>query len=1119
MKKFQNFYERNFNGFFSKKKFRVMKITSLLFMLTVFQLWATETYSQLTKLTLKIENTSIADALREIENQSEFYFLYSPKLIDVERTINITVDNETIKDILDKIFNEDVKYATYDRQIILTPNEVSSSSLLEVFQQGVVTGKVTDASTSEGMPGVNIQVKGTNLGTTTDAAGGYSLSVNDRNATLIFSFIGYVNQDISLNGRSIVDVELSSIVTGLDEVVVIGYGTVKKRDLTGSVASIKSTEIVKTASNNAIQSLQGKIAGLDITRVSGSSGSELLIDIRGNRSILASNTPLFLVDGIEYGSILDLNASDIESIDVLKDASSTAIYGTRGANGVILITTKKGLSNKTTVRVNSYLSFNSPTNLPQGMNAEQSYLFIAERQRYNDEKSTSAWGTTSLADYTPEIVLSNVVSPPFEKSVYQLYQEGGVNWFDLVLRSSITKNCEILLSGGYTNTSFSVSLGYMDELGSLKNDNLKRYNGRIHLNHKITKTLSTGINLQFTVRDWDRRNDGIYGHLMKMQVFSQPYLSDGTILDIPSELALSHTNPLLNEVPGYYVNNVKNNRMFGNIYLDWEIIKRLRFKSVFGIDQQSGRNGEYEDFMTTSHYQGGQGSSFSVHNSETFNYTFENTLTYTLTSGERDEIQLLAGQSAKQAVFESHGAAGIGTFDHYLRSSFYDLTFIPTDKRILTNDYVRSNLLSYFGRVNYKLMDRYLFTATIRADGSSVLSAGNQWGYFPSVAAAWIISEEPFLNSVSQISNLKLRLSWGKSGNAAISPYQTLTMLGMHKVPYAFGTELIQGQLPANLGNLDLTWETSSTYNIGLDLSLVRQRINATLDFYKSHTDDLLVYKGLPATSVYTQVLQNVGKTENVGFEAAINLRVIEKKYFSWNNDITFSTNRDKIISLASGETRDVSNKNAALIVGEPVRAFYNYEADGCWKIDEADEAAIYNRVPGDIKIIDVNNDDVIDELDKRLYSKSPKFILGWNSNLAYRGISLSALVYSRVGQWISYSHNLEYKPTVAGNSSAVDFWTPENPDAKFPRPGLPSVDLPALAFEKASFLKIREIILSYSLAEKATTRIGLNNLKIYCSMQNYFIFSNLNNYDPERGGGISDPMLKQIVLGLDLEF
>jgi TonB-dependent starch-binding outer membrane protein SusC len=985
-----------------------------------------------------------------------------------------------------------------------------------------VTGKVTDSG-GAALPGTNVIVQGTTTGVQTDQSGNYTITVqNPAAAVLEFTFIGYAKQQVEVGGQSTINVILQEEYIGLNELVVVGYGTVKKKDLTGSVSSIKSTEITKTASNNALQSMQGRIAGLDVTKASGESGSSINVNLRGNRSINASNTPLFLVDGIEYGSTLDLNASDIQSIEVLKDASSTAIYGTRGANGVVIITTKKGPSAaaRAKVSLNSYVSFNSPTNLPKIMSVEQDYLLIAERQRYNAEKGTAAWGSTNLADYPAETVLSNVVSPPYEKSVYQLYKEGGVDWFDMMLENSITFNNEISLTGADARTSFAISLGYMDENGILRNDELKRYNGRINIDHKIIGNISVGTNIQYTYKDWDRREDGVYSQLIKMHSMAQPYLSDGSILDRPSELATSHTNPLLNEVPGYYENNTLGNRLFGNVYLDWDLIKGLKFKSIFGIDQQSDRQGEYEDYMCTANYQFGRGSSFSNENSQSLGYTFQNTLNYAFKVGEAHDLQLLAGQEARQRVSEMHGASGIGSFDHYLKSSFYDLTYIPSASRALSNTYVKSNMLSFFGRVNYKLLEKYLLTATLRADGSSVLSEGNKWGYFPSVAAAWIISEESFMNNSGVINNLKLRASWGQAGNAAIDPYQTVTVLGMDKIPYTFGSVLVQGQVPAILGNPDLTWETTTTYDLGLDITLLKERISAVFDVYYSQTNDLLVYKGLPASSVYPQVLENVGNTENKGFEAALTFRAIESSNFSWITDLTFSMNRDKIVSLASGEDRDVSNPDQALIVGEPVRAFYNYEADGCWSIAEASTASLYSKVPGDIKLVDMNEDNVINDSDKRIYNKSPKFIIGWNNSFTYKGLTLSALVYARSGQWIQYAYNTAYKPTEADGSPAVDFWTPENQDARFPRPGIASQsDMPALAFENASFLKIREMTLGYTLPKKVLSGIGISNLRIYGSLQNYFTFSNLDNYDPERGGSISNPLAKQAVVGINLEF
>ncbi|MHC1704218.1 MAG: SusC/RagA family TonB-linked outer membrane protein [Tenuifilaceae bacterium] len=983
--------------------------------------------------------------------------------------------------------------------------------------QGVVTNKM-----GETMIGVSIAIPGTTIGVITNADGKYSINVPESANSLTFSFIGYETTTVEIGSRAIIDVVLEDKSESLDELVVVGYGTVKKRDLTGSVSSIKSNEIVKTATNNALQSLQGKIAGLDITKSSGESGSGISINLRGNRSVNAVNTPLFLVDGIEYGSTLDLNASDIASIEVLKDASSTAIYGTKGANGVIIITTKRGntSADKSKVTFNSYLSLNSPTNIPKLMNVEKEYLFQAERSRYAAENVADTWGSTSLVDYPADVVLSNVLSTPYEKTIYELYQDGGVDWFDLIMRNSQSQNYEIGFTGGNQKTSYSLSLGYMNEEGLLRNDYLKRYNFRINLDHNLFKNVKVGTSLQYTSRDWNRRDDNVYSQLIKMHSLAQPFLADGTLLDKPSELATSHTNPLLNEVYGYYINNTADNRLFGNVSLEWELFKGLKFKSLLGIDHRSKRVGEYEDYMCTSNYQSGRGSYFDALNSQSQSFTWENTLNYSLNFGEVHDIQLLVGQSASRSIFESHQTSGFGLQDHYGKNSFYDLTSILPSGRAINNEFIQSSMLSYFGRANYKLFNKYLFTATLRTDGSSSLSEGNKWGYFPSLAAAWILSEEQFLKGVDLINNMKLRVSWGKAGNAAIKPYQTLTVLGNEKIYYTFGTQLINGQIPSILGNPDLTWETTSTFDIGLDFAVLKDKVSVNFDYYLSKTSDLLIYKGLPASSVYPQVLANVGETENRGFELGLNYRVLEGKDFSWITNLSYSQNRDKIVSLASGATQDVSNPDEALIVGEPVRSFYGYEADGCWSIDEAATAALYNKIPGDVKIVDSNNDNLINDLDKRVYNKSPKFIVGWNNTVSYKNFSLSALVYARVGQWIQYDYNTAYKPTEQDGSPDVDFWTPENQGAKFPRPGIASQnDLPALAFEKASFLKIKEVTFGYNLPKKALTKVGMSSVRLYVSLQNYFTFSNLDNYDVERGGSISNPLSKQMVFGLNLEF
>ena len=994
-----------------------------------------------------------------------------------------------------------------------------------------ITGIVTDASNGEALIGATVSIKGTTSGVVTDVNGKFSIDVPTSEAILVISFIGYKPLQIPAAGEKMLDIKLTPEMSELQEFVVVGYGTVKKRDLTGSVSSVKSSEITKTASNNPLQSMQGKVAGMDVMKTGGQSGAELSFNLRGNRSINASNNPLILVDGIPYGSVLDINASDIASIDILKDASSTAIYGTRGANGVIIITTKKaqiGQVEKSKVSFNSWFSFNSPTDLPPVMSAQQEYLVLAERARYTDEAQTGNWGSTSLSDpkYSAESLLPAEVSAPYTKSVYQMYQEGGVQALPMVIHNSNTQNYELALSGANKKTSYDLSVGYLNEKGILLNDELKRYNFRVNLNHKISDKLSTGANIQYTFRDWDRREDDIYYSAISTMTLSQLYLPDGTLLDKPCPLSQSTTNPLFNELPGYYQNNTKGGRLFANGFLEWEIVKNLRFKSVLAIDNQTSRQGTYIDYKTFDMFRLSKGTFKSVDNIAQNGYTFENTLNYSLTKGVHN-FNLLAGQSANQYVLESHGVSGNGPMEHDLISSFYSMSFVPPANLITNDVYVKTNMLSFFGRVNYKLMDRYLVTATLRSDGSSVLAPGHQWNSFPSVAGAWVVSEEPFLKSAKSIDNLKLRLSWGKAGNAAVNPYQTLTRLSDQMVPNPFGNQVIYGRLPGLLGNQNLTWETTSTYDLGIDISIFKQRVSATLDYYYANTYSLLLYAGLPGTSVYPQTMQNVGNTNNQGVEAIVIVRAIEQKDFNWTSSLTFALNRDQIVSLASGQTSEVSNPNAALIVGQPVRAFYDYEATGCWKINDPDQSKykdfgtpLLPGTPGSIKIADLNGDSLITGDDRRVYNKSPKYILGWNNTVGYKNFSLTIQAYARVGQWIQYGLNNLYVPVNAGAQPILDSWTPENQNAKFPRQGIaPSSYYTSLQYELASFVKINNVTLSYTAPKNLLSKFGISSLRIYSTVQNYFTFSNLNNYDPERGGDIANPLLKQVVFGMNLEF
>ncbi len=1004
------------------------------------------------------------------------------------------------------------------------------SAISQPFQ---VKGKVTDAQTGEGIPGASISVKGTVTGTVTSIDGTYQLNVPGPNSVLVVSFVGYLPQEIAVNNRSTVDVVLETAFAEIEEVVAIGYGVVKKKDLTGAVSSIKSDEITKTTTSNAMQAMQAKMPGMDITQSSGQSGSSVRIVVRGQRSITASNDPLILVDGVEYGSTLDINPSDIESMDVLKDASSTAIYGTRGANGVILITTKRGKAGKTKVSVNSYISSNTPTNVPRVMYGDKEVQRLIDRANYQADYASGNWGSSNI---TPESILTQSLQDgTTELEIYQ--DKSYTDWADIILQSGLTQNYEASVMGGNDKTTYNISLGTMFEEGLMKNDELDRYNSKVTIDHQISDVFKVGTSILYTYKNHDLRNSSVFGQSLKMTTITHPYLNDGTIYETPNPRYPAHCNPLLDEEEGNYQNNILSTRFFGNSYLEIAPVKNLRFKSLLSLDRSNTRDGHYQDYKSVSRYQSpGTTGISSEYNMRTKLY-WENTVNYSLDISEHS-LSAMLGQTASQRVYEQNYTTGDAGKEHYYQSSFYDLSKILTETT--TSQYVKESMLSFFGRVNYNYKDKYLLTASLRADGQSTLAEGNKWGYFPSVSGAWRMNNENFMQGASSwLNNLKLRVSWGITGNAAIDPYETLTTLSTSPVYYFLNGKSIAGNIPSNLGNKNLKWETTEAYNFGIDFGIIDNRISGSIDYFISETTDLLYYRQAPPSSVYPSVIANIGSTKGNGIELGLNTMVVSSRNFSWDINWNYTHYYDEITALADGIEKNINGKQGQ-IVGERVRVYYDYETTGNWNVGEfADYIAAWQErhpgenpgyissygTPGSIKIVDRNDDGKLDDDDKKVYQQSPNHIFGMNNTLRYENLSLSFLIYARTGGFVSYDMNsqLNYE---AANWGDLDYWTINNTEAKFPSPGLSSSNQAshtnfgsALLYEKADFVKIKDITLSYDLPKSWLGKAGIEKVRFYGSLKNYFTFSKIDNYDPERGGSVSFPLAKQAVFGLNLEF
>lgn len=669
-------------------------------------------------------------------------------------------------------------------------------------QNKTVSGTVIDNS---GQPviGASIIVVGQpKIGTVTDIDGNFSLSLPEKSKKIEVSYIGMDSQEVEAKSGSRMRIVLKDNSKDLDEVVVIGYGTVKKRDLTGSMTSIKSEDIVATPTTNALESLQGKVAGLDMTKSSGQTGAGLSFSIRGNRSLNASNTPLVIVDGIPYGTDIDINPNIIESMEILKDASSTAIYGSRGANGVILITTKKGIAGKTKVSYNGYYSTNSVASYPERMNLQEWADF--KREAY---KADGQWA--SEADD----------AKIFGSAYDAVKNNQDVDWVDLLMKDGSQTSHSISISNASEKTSLNLAFEYMREQGLVRLDNLSRYNTTLGIAHKVTKDFKLNFNMVYTFQNQNIRRDPL-NRAIYYSPYGDVYNEDGSINTLPFNDGQT-ISPIAEEVAGAYKNNKRTSHIVGNIGANWNIMKNLTLTSTFGLDRKDARTGHFADQYTLD--GSGDYSVADATNASSMNWSWENTLSYNF-SVKKHDFSIMAGNALYQNESESYTGSG-----HDIISSsmlFYNLGALQNSQKIGSN-YVKTNMASFFGRINYKFNEKYLLTLTFREDGSSVLASKHKWGFFPSAALAWRMKEENFLKNIDWLYNLKLRLSYGISGNSAVSAYQTQGGLG--KTMYSFITKNVEtgayGYYPALTPNTALGWEKTATTNVGIDFGFLNTLI------------------------------------------------------------------------------------------------------------------------------------------------------------------------------------------------------------------------------------------------------------------------------------------------------
>jgi len=947
-----------------------------------------------------------------------------------------------------------------------------------------VTGTVT-SQTGETLPGVTVVVKGTTTGASTDVNGKFSLSVPSNDAVLIISSIGFTRKEVPIGDRTDVKIELATETNALDEVQVVGYGVQKKSQVTGAISTVDEKQLRDVPVANIGQALQGRAAGITVSSTSTTPGQSPVIRIRGNRSFSGSNDPLLVVDGVPFdGSLNDLNPDDITSLEVLKDASSTAIYGARGANGVILITTKRGKTGAARVTYSGYYGSKKPYGYYDVQNGQEFYDYRLEAYRAQNPSYDPATASTFLtADERENYAAGR--SYDYQK---MLYQNGHI------------QNHALGLSGGTEQTQYSASLGYYDEKGIVPVQRFQRYSLRATLDQQIGKRVKVGMNTLNTYTQADDPNINILYSLITSSPLASPYDALGAPILYPNnDTGLS--NPLTLYTQDAHRDQNRRVRSFNSLYGQVNILPGLDYRLNLGLDARSENNGNY--FASNTPQNGGGQSTASRSTNLAFNLLAENLLTYNRSFGKHD-VNFTGLYSWQQYRFDNFATSVRNLPTNYQ----LDNNLGAGTPNSATSGQQRWDIISYMGRANYAYDNRYSATLTVRVDGSSRLAPGNKYKAFPSAAVAWNIANESFLQDYTWVSNLKLRASLGRVGSTAVNPYQTLGSLGsgIGNGYYNFGSTGAVGVVPSSIPNPNLGWEYTTTTNFGLDFGFLENRLLGSIEVYQQRTSDLLLPDALPTASGYGSFVRNAGQTQNRGLEitlTTVNVRPKNNDGFDWQMDWNFTVNREKVLDLArygaDGEKlSDVGNQR---FLGQPLYVIYDYKKTGIWQTDEADLARKYGSKPGQIKVEDVNNDGVINASDRQIIgSRQPKFEAGITNRFRFKGFDLTAVALTRVGATVvdPTLFGPAYYATNTGRRNQVNlnYWTATNPTNDYPQPdqSARATEWPTygqtLAYLSGTFIKVRSIDLGYSIPAAWATKARMSTARIYVQVQNPLIWS-----------------------------
>ena len=982
------------------------------------------------------------------------------------------------------------------------------------FSQRTIEGNVSDES-GVPLPGVNVIIKGSQSGTSTDFDGNYSISTADDDV-ITFSFVGFLDKEIEVATADSFDISMEMGSDELEEIVLTGYGSVKKRDLTGAIAQIKSEVIQRSNPTQAAASLQGQVAGVNVTRAKGRPGDDIDINIRGLNNFDNEKTrPLVVVDGILGANLNDINPVDIQTIDVLKDASSTAVYGSRGANGVIIVTTKKGGEGKPSVSYNGYYGVKTRAHMPSMMSSQQFY------DVYKDEDKFGRGFT--------------------EQEMYNIQNGITTDWLDLISQTATQQNHTVSVSGGSKSTTYNFSAGKQEEQGMTQNNQYTRLSLNAGIESQVSDKMKVGFTAYITDNERDWGSTEALRSAMRARPSGTPYFDDiqfpnkrdtnfGAVNDYAFFMGINDSqviNPLVEIDPENFQRERRSNSMIANVYLEYEFIPGLKFKTSYSAYNNNQRDGDYRGTYTKSQ-KGSRNPKATTSNLKTSNYTLDNTLNYQKQFGKHsiDAVALFS-------VFEEYRESmQISVEDLPYRSLWHNTGSGATIKAYNTN-LEEYSIVSYMGRINYSYDDKYLLTVTGRRDGASQLAEGNKWAFFPSAALGWRMSEEAFIKDLGLFSNLKLRASYGEVGNnSSINPYATQP--NIYQTYYDFDGSASLGYTINSLSNQGLVWERSKEINVGLDFGLSDIKISGTVEYYKRNTEDLILDDKVPNSTGFNNVLDNVGEIENSGIEISLNSVNLTLPDFSWSTNLTFTANQDKVVKLAGGLLEDKGNKR---FVGESVRAHYSYKFLGIWQLGEEAAAAEYGQVPGQIKIMDLNDDKNINSDDRMILgSETPDWTAGLRNQMNYKNWDLSFFIYTRQGLMYSNAFLNGTMGDIASDrynrSAEIDYWTPTNPSNTYfspeTGPGLNSKNESkggssrvGLSYQMADFVRISDITMGYSLPKNVLDELGVSRFRIYGQLQNPFVFTDFLTFDPEYNSGANDDDLPSMtmLIGVNLNF